>query len=778
MRQLSSSIRFFAIIITATGLLWGLPDTAAADNNAAVGKVVAVRGKVVALAPDQKPRPLTLKSPIFLKDTIQTMKGRIQLMFADNTLLTLGSHSKMEITRYAWKSDGSQAAFETSIKEGSFRIMGGTITRSAPENFKTNTPSGTIGIRGSMYAGMVRNTLLSVVFLGGKGIYVKNDLGRVEIQRPGFGTQVKGQGRAPEPPQKVDAKQLRELESALYTAESTDSDPTDQEAGDAETQTDEPENTDDTDGTDTTDTEDEEDDSQSESATASDSSGSSGSSDSTDTSDQDTADQTPAIDTEASTADSTTTTDVSTSIAEVTSDAASAASESVQDSLAGGLNSDTVESKILLALIDLDFTEDLVQSTTTPSSGVWKYKGTMINQSTSEKEDITFLVNWYNKRIMSVENFDITSTSINNGFGFAQISSDGTISDLNIFGSDAQSDTGTVTALTGSETFGHFFGTGQTGLGIAMEGYDINLVNSSDQHFWSDITAAIQTGAVANDSGTETWSGFFVGVAENMAAPDTNRRVFHNTSTSHFEFIVNKDSGVLTGIKMEGSDFNDAGNSIADITIGGGLSNSVYIQDNVLAAELTGSSSSVMISSNIGGLKSYGNFMVSSGKIQLSSYTTWGYWEAAYEEPGTGYDYHIHVPGSLWIAGEPTGSTAVGTRIGGSFTGTYDGKAKGVQISSGHQMAQLTNGQTHLEIDFASTASLPVTGTLTFSEVTLGVTGTTAVSTSGFTATINSATSSEVNGTFYGPDVEAVGGNFSAEMSDGTQYHGIFAGDR
>ena len=58
---------------------------------------------------------------------------------------------------------------------------------------------------------------------------------------------------------------------------------------------------------------------------------------------------------------------------------------------------------------------------------------------------------------------------------------------------------------------------------------------------------------------------------------------------------------------------------------------------------------------NDGGLKTYGNYMVSMPPdSQLSEYVSWGYWEAAYVDPTSLAEYHIHQPGSLWIAGERT----------------------------------------------------------------------------------------------------------------------------
>jgi hypothetical protein len=66
-----------------------------------------------------------------------------------------------------------------------------------------------------MYAGMIKGTTLSVIFQGGRGIYIKNDMGLVAISEPGFGTQVKSPDQAPEPPRKMTQEELGVLEAVL-----------------------------------------------------------------------------------------------------------------------------------------------------------------------------------------------------------------------------------------------------------------------------------------------------------------------------------------------------------------------------------------------------------------------------------------------------------------------------------------------------------------------------------------------------------------------------------
>ena len=180
-----------------------------------VATVVAVRGDAQAFDAKGKSRPLAVQTPIFEEDTIKTgERGRTQIMFTDNTQITLGNATTMKIAEYRWQAEQNDGALKTQVKEGTFRIMGGALTKTAPRNFKTETPSATIGIRGSMYAGVVTPDFLSVVFQGGKGIEITNAFGTVEISKPGFGTKV-AMNKPPLPPMKFSAQELEEINKSL-----------------------------------------------------------------------------------------------------------------------------------------------------------------------------------------------------------------------------------------------------------------------------------------------------------------------------------------------------------------------------------------------------------------------------------------------------------------------------------------------------------------------------------------------------------------------------------
>ena len=200
-----------ALLVSATAGV--LPGFAGGDEGVA-GSVAAVRGEVRATGP-RGDRLLAMKGPVFVSDTIRTGKGaRAQLLFRDNTVVSLGENTVMTIAAYSWDAEKRDGAMKTRVEEGTFRVLGGLITRTAPKSFATETPAATIGIRGSMYAGSFHGNQLQVVFTGGRGIYVVNPYGQVDLDQPGYGTRVTV-GAPPEPPSRMAGPELAGLIEGL-----------------------------------------------------------------------------------------------------------------------------------------------------------------------------------------------------------------------------------------------------------------------------------------------------------------------------------------------------------------------------------------------------------------------------------------------------------------------------------------------------------------------------------------------------------------------------------
>jgi hypothetical protein len=230
-KSLITQSSFRAVFFFYLLLLLLLSSNVYAAQGSPAATVIAIRGEVQATDPEGNLRKLQIKSELFQNDTISTDKrGRIQFMFTDNTIISLGRKSTLQISEYFLDHNNS-GKLDTIVSEGVFRVMGGILTKTSPDNFNLQTPSGNIGIRGSMYTGKVANGETTVIFEGGKGITFKNKTGLVVISKPGNGTNVRGINSTIPQPRKFTRNELRGFQTELSIQTNTGAGKDSQQAG-------------------------------------------------------------------------------------------------------------------------------------------------------------------------------------------------------------------------------------------------------------------------------------------------------------------------------------------------------------------------------------------------------------------------------------------------------------------------------------------------------------------------------------------------------------------
>lgn len=329
-----------------------------------------------------------------------------------------------------------------------------------------------------------------------------------------------------------------------------------------------------------------------------------------------------------------------------------------------------------------------------------------------------------------------------------------------------------------------FYGSEYQGFGITGSGSDYDIAgNMTDAVGTSRLVAAgfreIEEGVdETSPTGSQTFRGFVAGIAENMSDPATDRRIFMNENPDDFQFTLDKEAGTVNG-SLSAVDVSNANRYLSSIEIGWS-NGSAYILDDAFVALLGDYGDDAVTSDTAtGGLKPKANYLITEDPdYQFSDYVTWGYWEIAYVDPLTSENCHVHFPGSVWVAGELSPGSAVQDMVTNNRVVTYTGGAHGVRIGVAGVMERLTGGTSSVTVDFDPAAGLPVSGTIGFNEQTLNLgSGLISPTSSRFSAGINGASSSNVQGAFFGPGANAIGGNFEADFS-GTRYIGIFGGDR
>ena len=167
----------------------------------AIGHIATLEGKAKAAAPEGKDRQLAANDFVYLNDKIWTgNSSKVQVEFKDGTAIALGAKASMTLDEFVYKPKDPQSRCVASIAKGAFKVIGGAISATAPDQVKVKTPTATIGIRGTVCVGEASKDMTLAIFTEGKAISVTNDLGQSILDgQAGMGCETK-RGEAPGKP--------------------------------------------------------------------------------------------------------------------------------------------------------------------------------------------------------------------------------------------------------------------------------------------------------------------------------------------------------------------------------------------------------------------------------------------------------------------------------------------------------------------------------------------------------------------------------------------------
>lgn len=137
----------FRKLLLLTALVSPISDVFAAP----AGRVQFVAGEVALESVGKPARRIAKGDPIEEGDTVVTgATGQAQLLMSDEALVAVrpGTRLRVETYRYAGKADGSERGV-LALLRGSFRTVTGAIGRFNHDSYRVNTPTATVGIRGT-----------------------------------------------------------------------------------------------------------------------------------------------------------------------------------------------------------------------------------------------------------------------------------------------------------------------------------------------------------------------------------------------------------------------------------------------------------------------------------------------------------------------------------------------------------------------------------------------------------------------------------------------------
>jgi trimeric autotransporter adhesin len=141
-------MRFLACQILAAVIAAYSAAPAFAESDS-VGVTGAVNPQAVGKAPAGSIEQLAIGANVVRNEKISTFnKGQVQLIFADQSTLTLGENSEIVIDEFVYDPNKQAGNMTATVTTGVLRYVGGKISKKSDVSFLT--PSGVVTVRGGI----------------------------------------------------------------------------------------------------------------------------------------------------------------------------------------------------------------------------------------------------------------------------------------------------------------------------------------------------------------------------------------------------------------------------------------------------------------------------------------------------------------------------------------------------------------------------------------------------------------------------------------------------
>ncbi len=165
-----------------------------------VGIIFSIKGKVNIINFDGSSHRATLKSVLYVGDTLKTgHHGKVQICFIDDTVICLNNNADFTVPEFSFEKDKIGATI--GLINGGFEFMVGKMAKKAAKKFRIETSTASAGIRGSGGHGWVsdgsRNNeaLLRIATVEGHVLVITSKTGATAIlDDPSNGVEVDKNG--------------------------------------------------------------------------------------------------------------------------------------------------------------------------------------------------------------------------------------------------------------------------------------------------------------------------------------------------------------------------------------------------------------------------------------------------------------------------------------------------------------------------------------------------------------------------------------------------------
>ena len=135
-----------------------------ATTNAGIGTVTEQSGPTE-IKRNKETIPSEVRAPVEMNDTITTANAKAAITFEDQTQVRITEQSKLVIDNFVYDPNRGAGKLAVKVALGTVKYTSGQIAKNDPQQVKVETPSATIGVRGTDFTSTVDELGRSTIIL-------------------------------------------------------------------------------------------------------------------------------------------------------------------------------------------------------------------------------------------------------------------------------------------------------------------------------------------------------------------------------------------------------------------------------------------------------------------------------------------------------------------------------------------------------------------------------------------------------------------------------------
>jgi hypothetical protein len=178
----------FLVLFAMAQILCASSILASNAEQEGIGFYTAVSGHVEVTHPGAgRVVPVRLHDQVVFKDVIETKDdSKTKAFFQDDSILTVGTNSRVEINEYIYDPDQSVRRAIVKLMQGQVRALVSKVFKANGSKFEVHTPTAVAAARGTYFTVWVNNGQSGIINIGEKGGVDFTSAGSTVLVEPGF----------------------------------------------------------------------------------------------------------------------------------------------------------------------------------------------------------------------------------------------------------------------------------------------------------------------------------------------------------------------------------------------------------------------------------------------------------------------------------------------------------------------------------------------------------------------------------------------------------------